>query len=46
MHLSHLFEDVEAWYLNFDFRERVDTTFRPGLEVGRGAQTVRQGPDE
>jgi hypothetical protein len=46
MHVSHLFEDVEAWYLNFDFRERVDTTFRPGLEVRRGAQTVRQGPKD
>ena len=36
MHLSHLFEDLEAWYLNFDLRERVDTTFRPGLDVPRG----------
>ena len=23
MHLSHIHEDVEAWYLNFDFDERV-----------------------
>jgi hypothetical protein len=46
MHLSHIFEDLEAWYLNFDFRERVDTTFRPGIEVRSGAQTVPQGPDE
>ena len=44
MHLSHVFEDVEAWYLNFDFRERVDTMFRPGLQVARDTQTVRQGP--
>jgi hypothetical protein len=43
MHVSHLFEDLEAWYLNFDFRERVDTAFRPGLEVKPGTQTVRQG---
>jgi hypothetical protein len=44
MHVSHLFEDVEAWYLNFDFRERVDTAFRPGLDVRTNTQTVRQGP--
>jgi hypothetical protein len=46
MHVSHLFEDLEAWYLNFDFRERVDTTFRPGLKVREGATSVRQGPDD
>jgi hypothetical protein len=44
MHVSHLFEDLEAWYLNFDFRERVDTAFRPGLKVKAGTQTVRQDP--
>jgi hypothetical protein len=46
MHVSHLFEDLEAWYLNFDFRERVDTAFRPGLKVKAGTQTVRQDPDD
>jgi hypothetical protein len=44
MHLSHIEEDLEAWYLNFTFGEQVDTVFRPGLEVKRGTQTVRQGP--
>jgi hypothetical protein len=44
MHLSHVFEDLEAWYLNFDFRDRVDTTFRPQLLVRRGTQTVPQPP--
>jgi hypothetical protein len=45
MHLSHLTEDLEAWYLNFDFDERVLTAFRPGLTtVKQGAQTVPQGP--
>ena len=44
MHLSHVFEDLEAWYLNFDFQERVDTTFRPKLEVESGTQTVPQPP--
>jgi hypothetical protein len=44
MHLSHIFEDLEAWYLNFDFQERVDTAFRPGLKVPHNAQVVPQGP--
>jgi hypothetical protein len=44
MHVSHLFEDLEAWYLNFDFTERVDTAFRPGLRVEPDTQTVRQSP--
>jgi hypothetical protein len=42
MHVSHIFEDVEAWYLNFAFAERVSTTFRPGMEVDEGTQTVPQ----
>jgi hypothetical protein len=46
MHLSHVFEDLEAWYLNFDFRARVDTTFRPMLDVESGTQTVPQPPRE
>ena len=46
MHVSHLFEDLEAWYLNFDHRERVDTTFRPGLDVPVQTLTVAQGTDD
>ena len=46
MHLSHLFENLEAWYLDFDPDERVATTFRPGLRVRHGAQTVRQAPKD
>jgi hypothetical protein len=46
MHLSHVDEDLETWYLNFDFQERVDTAFRPALDVPYGAQTVKQGPAE
>jgi hypothetical protein len=42
MHASHILEDVEAWYLNFDFDERVATTFRPGMDVAEGTQTVPQ----
>jgi hypothetical protein len=44
MHLSHIHEDLEAWYLNFDFDERVATAFRPNLDVRQGTQTVKQGP--
>ena len=46
MHLSHLFEDIAAWYQTFDFQARVDTTFRPGLEVPPETQTVPQGPED
>ena len=46
MHLSHVREDLEAWYVNFDFRERVDTAFRPNLQVGQYVQTVDQGPEK
>ena len=47
MHLSHLTEDLEAWYLNFDFDERVLTAFRPGMaNVHPGTQTVPQGPKD
>jgi hypothetical protein len=44
MHLSHIFEDLEAWYLNQDFRDRVNTAFRPRLLVRPGTQTVPQPP--
>jgi hypothetical protein len=44
MHLSHIAENLLAWYLNFDHRERVDAMFRPGLDVPAGALTVRQAP--
>jgi hypothetical protein len=47
MHLSHISEDLEAWYLNFDFDERVLTSFRPGLtDVKQGTQTVPQDPKD
>jgi hypothetical protein len=44
MHVSHLFEDLEAWYLNFGFRERVVTAFHPGISVTFDTVTVRQEP--
>ena len=46
MHLSHIQEDLESWYLNFDFDERVTTAFRPNLDVPQNTQTVAQGPKD
>jgi len=46
MHLSHVFEDLASWYQTFDFQERVDTAFKPGLEAKPGVVTVSQGPHE
>jgi hypothetical protein len=46
LHLSHVTEDLEAWYLNFDFDERVTTAFRPNLRVRPNTQTVPQGPKQ
>lgn len=42
MHLSHLYEDLEAWYGRYDFQERVATAFRPGLDVRPGTLTVSE----
>ena len=46
MQLSHLTEDLEAWYINFDFNERVDSAFRSNLKVRPNTQTVPQGPKQ
>ena len=46
MHLSHLYEDIEAWYSDFTHRQRVDSTFRPGLRVAPGRLSVKQGPED
>jgi hypothetical protein len=46
MHLSHLGEQLDTWYQLFDFRDRVDTMFRPGLPVESIRGTVRQGPKD
>jgi hypothetical protein len=45
MHVSHISEDLEAWYLNFDFDERVLTAFQPGQKARPNAQTIPQGPE-
>jgi hypothetical protein len=44
--VSHISEDLEAWYVNFPHEERVATVFRPGLAVKENIQTVPQGPNE
>jgi hypothetical protein len=46
MHLSHVTEDLEAWYINFDFQQRVESAFRPNLKVRTNAQTVAQSPKD
>ena len=46
MHLSHIYENLEAWYVNTAHKARVETMFRPGLDVPVGTLTVPQGPGE
>ena len=46
MHLSHVFEDLASWYQTFDFQERVDTAFKPGLHATPGIVTVPQDPSD
>ena len=46
MHLSHIYENLEAWYVNTGHDDRVKTMFRPGLDVPVGTLTVPQGPAE
>ena len=43
MHLSHVFEDLEAWY-RLSGPERLASAFHPGLAVSPGTLTVPQGP--
>ena len=45
MHLSHITEDLEAWYINFDFAERAATAFRPGLRVPGGGDDGAPGAE-
>ncbi len=46
MHVSHIFEDLEGWYINFTHAQRVTTAFRPTITVPSGTLTVRQGPSD
>jgi hypothetical protein len=40
MHLSHLFEDLDAWYSSRDFLFRVWATFRPGITPDENIRTL------
>ena len=44
MHVSHINENLEAWYVNIGHDARVHTTFKPGLTVPPGTLTVPQEP--
>jgi hypothetical protein len=44
MHVSHLYLDLELWYGEFTFDDRVWATFRPAVDVPAGTQTVPEGP--
>jgi hypothetical protein len=44
MSVSHMFENLEGWYVNIDHEARVDTMFRPGLAVPPRTLTVPQDP--
>ena len=46
MHVSHIYENLEGWYVNIDHDARVHTTFRPGLTVPAGTLTVPQDPED
>jgi hypothetical protein len=43
MHLSHMHEDLQEWYVNFNYVERAVTAFRPGVNPRPGTQTIPQG---
>jgi Dyp-type peroxidase family protein len=46
MHVSHVYLDLELWYEEFTFDDRVWATFRPAVDVPAGTQTVPQGAHE
>ena len=46
MSVSHIFEDLESWYLTFDHGQRAATVFGPGRDVPPGTLTVSEGPQD
>jgi hypothetical protein len=44
MHVSHIFEDLESWFLTFDHPQRAATVFGPRRHVPHGTLTVPEGP--
>ena len=43
MHLSHVFEDLDAWYSSRDYLFRAWAAFRPGIAPPEGTQTLAEG---
>jgi hypothetical protein len=46
MHLSHITEDLEGWYLIFSHSQRVASIFKPEQQVAPDVLTVPQGPKD
>ena len=46
MHVSHIFEDLESWFLTFDHGQRAATVFGPTRKVPEGTLTISQGRDD
>jgi hypothetical protein len=46
MHVSHIFEDLESWFLTFDHPQRAATVFGPGRRVQPGTLTVPESRDD
>ena len=46
MHVSHLYLDLENWYTNFSFTDRVWATFTPNLDAPDGTMTVPEGAED
>jgi hypothetical protein len=42
MHVSHIFEDLESWYLTFDHGQRAATVFGPTRRVADDTLTVAE----
>ena len=46
MHVSHVYLDLENWYKNYSFTDRVWATFTPNLDAPEGTMTVPEGTPE
>ena len=46
MHVSHVYLDLENWYTNYSFTDRVWATFTPNLDAPAGTMTVPEGTPE
>jgi hypothetical protein len=46
MHVSHLHEDLDTWYVRFSYIRRVWAAFNPGLALSDGTLVLPEGPAE